>query len=100
MMKTPRGSVPVLLPLVLLSLLHVSRAQSGCIGHPAIPGIPGIPGAPGSDGKPGTPGIKGEKGTVDFGNRLVSLTKAPSPTSQVPVAHLRDCKTLANPSAC
>ncbi|XP_030731306.2 collagen alpha-1(X) chain [Globicephala melas] len=62
MMKTPRGSVPVLLPLVLLSLLHVSWAQSGCIGHPAIPGIPGIPGAPGSDGKPGTPGIKGEKG--------------------------------------
>uniref|UniRef100_A0A8C6AXI0 Complement C1q B chain n=1 Tax=Monodon monoceros TaxID=40151 RepID=A0A8C6AXI0_MONMO len=62
MMKTPRGSVPVLLPLMLLSLLHVSRAQSGCIGHPAIPGIPGIPGAPGSDGKPGTPGIKGEKG--------------------------------------
>eukprot|EP00070_Physeter_catodon_P005606 XP_007111866.2 complement C1q subcomponent subunit B isoform X2 [Physeter catodon] len=62
MMKTPRGSVPGLLPLMLLSLLHVSWAQSGCIGHPAIPGIPGIPGAPGSDGKPGTPGIKGEKG--------------------------------------
>ncbi|XP_036684935.1 complement C1q subcomponent subunit B [Balaenoptera musculus] len=61
-MKTPRGGAPVLLPLMLLSLLHASRAQSGCTGPPAIPGIPGIPGKPGSDGKPGTPGIKGEKG--------------------------------------
>lgn len=58
MMKTPRGSVLVLL---LLNLLRVSWAQSNCIG-PSIPGIPGIPGKPGPDGKPGTPGTKGEKG--------------------------------------
>ncbi|CAI9165549.1 unnamed protein product [Rangifer tarandus platyrhynchus] len=60
-MKTPRGSISVLLPLLLLNLLRVSRAQSSCIG-PSIPGIPGIPGKPGPDGKPGTPGTKGEQG--------------------------------------
>ena len=80
-MKTPRGSVSVLLPLLLLNLLHVSRAQSSCIG-PSIPGIPGIPGKPGPDGKPGTPGTKGEQGTVDAGNTRGSLPKALSPTSQ------------------
>uniref|UniRef100_A0A8D1KLR5 C1q domain-containing protein n=1 Tax=Sus scrofa TaxID=9823 RepID=A0A8D1KLR5_PIG len=56
-MKTLRGSVPALLPLLLLNLLHVSQAQVFC-----MPGIPGIPGIPGPDGIPGTPGIKGEKG--------------------------------------
>lgn len=61
-MKTPRGGVLALLPLLLL--LGACRAQSTCTGHPAIPGIPGIPGAPGPNGKPGTPGIKGEPGTV------------------------------------
>ncbi|KAM9243882.1 complement C1q subcomponent subunit B [Dugong dugon] len=61
-MKILWGGVLALLPLLLLSLLGVSWAQSTCSGYPAIPGIPGIPGAPGSDGKPGTPGIKGEKG--------------------------------------
>ncbi|XP_029804426.1 complement C1q subcomponent subunit B [Suricata suricatta] len=60
-MKSLRNGVPASL-LLLLALLEVSWAQSGCTGHPAIPGIPGIPGAPGSDGSPGTPGIKGEKG--------------------------------------
>lgn len=80
-MKTPRGSISVLLPLLLLNLLRVSRAQSSCIG-PSIPGIPGIPGKPGPDGKPGTPGTKGEQGTVDAGNTRGSLPKAPSPTSQ------------------
>lgn len=71
-MKTLRGSVPVLLPLLLLNLLHVSQAQVFC-----MPGIPGIPGIPGPDGIPGTPGIKGEKGTADSGDTLVSLTEAP-----------------------
>ena len=78
-MKTPRGSVLVLL---LLNLLRVSWAQSNCI-RPSIPGIPGIPGKPGSDGKPGTPGTKGEQGTMDAGNARGSLPKALSPTSQV-----------------
>nr|KAF6504136.1 complement C1q B chain [Rousettus aegyptiacus] len=61
-MKTPGGGILALLPLLLLGLVGVSRAQSSCTGHPAIPGIPGIPGSPGPDGKPGTPGVKGEKG--------------------------------------
>ncbi|KAM5269977.1 complement C1q subcomponent subunit B isoform 1-T3 [Hipposideros larvatus] len=62
MMKSPRGGILALLPLLLLGSLDVSQAQNSCTGHPAIPGTPGIPGIPGSDGVPGTPGTKGEKG--------------------------------------
>lgn len=92
-MKSSRGGVLALLPLLLLGSLDVSQAQSSCKGHPAIPGTPGIPGIPGSDGEPGTPGIKGEKGTAHSGDTLVSLTEAPPPASQVTVAHLRDGKS-------
>ncbi|XP_003415417.1 complement C1q subcomponent subunit B [Loxodonta africana] len=61
-MKTLWAGIPVLLPLLLLSLLGVSWAQISCSGPRTIPGIPGIPGPPGTNGQPGTPGIKGEKG--------------------------------------